>query len=69
MKPQLPLTPREEQVLVLIGLGNKNHQVAKELGNTVDVVNKQIASAKAKLNAKTKEQAVLKALQQHLISM
>jgi DNA-binding CsgD family transcriptional regulator len=69
MKPQLPLTPREEQVLVLIGLGNQNKQVAKELGNTVHVVNKQIASAKAKLNAKTKEQAVLKALQQHLISM
>jgi DNA-binding CsgD family transcriptional regulator len=56
-------------VLVLIGLGNKNQQVAKELGNNVDAVNKQIASAKAKLNARTKEQAVLKALQQRLISM
>lgn len=69
MTSQLPLTPREEQVLVLIGLGNQNQQIARELGNTVDVVNKQIASAKAKLSAKTKEQAVLKALQQRLISM
>jgi len=66
---EIVLTQREKDVLILIALGFINKNAAQELGASINTFNKHLASAKRKLQAKTKEQAVIQALKHQLISV
>jgi DNA-binding CsgD family transcriptional regulator len=56
------LAPRETQCLELLTSGLKNEVIAERMGITVHTVQLHLASAKKKLGAATREQALAKAL-------
>ncbi len=58
----LRLTPREKECLKWLSAGLRPQQIADRLGNAYRTVEKQIASARHKLNARSNEQAVAKVL-------
>lgn len=57
-----PLTPREQEVLCWLCSGKNIKVIADILGTSPSTVDKQIRSARKKLNARNNEQAVTKAL-------
>jgi DNA-binding CsgD family transcriptional regulator len=59
---EYPLAPREAQCLELLTSGLKNEVIAKRMGITIHTVQLHLASAKRKLGAATREQALAKAL-------
>jgi DNA-binding CsgD family transcriptional regulator len=65
--PGASLAPRETQCLELLTSGLKNEVIAQHMGITVHTVQLHLASAKKKLGAATREQALAKALTFRLI--
>lgn len=61
------LAPRETECLELLTSGLKNEVIAQRMGITVHTVQLHLASAKKKLGAATREQALAKALTFRLI--
>lgn len=66
---QSPLTRREKDVLCLLELGNLNARIAEKLGLAEITVRAHIISARKKLGAATREQAVAIAIRDRLISI
>ncbi len=62
------LTPREVEVLTWLTLGKTTKVIAGKLGSSASTVEKQVRSARKKLNARNNEQAVTKALMLGLIN-
>jgi DNA-binding CsgD family transcriptional regulator len=56
-----PLTPRELEVLSLLGAGHSNPQIARQLVVTIGTVKSHTHRVFAKLGVRTRTQAVLKA--------
>jgi DNA-binding CsgD family transcriptional regulator len=56
------LTPREKECLKWLAIGLRPQQICDKLNNAYRTTEKQIASARQKLNAHNNEQAVAKAL-------
>jgi len=54
-----PLTPRERQVLMLVGEGRTSAQIAASLGVAVCTVDRQAATAVARLGARNRRHAAL----------
>ncbi|SDH79953.1 helix-turn-helix domain-containing protein [Roseospirillum parvum] len=67
--PPPRLTPRERQCLSLLGQGLLNKAIAHELGIARVTVDVHIASARRRLGARTREQALVKALRLDLIEV
>lgn len=61
------LTQREQQCLTLLAKGLRVEAIASSLGTAQQTVEKQIASARIKLGAKTATQAVVIALSNNLL--
>ena len=68
VKGMYSLSAREQQVLTLLIIGKKTIEIADKIGSTVSTVEKQIRSARRKLNARNNEQAVARALAFNLIT-
>lgn len=67
--PPFPnLSPREKQCLVFLAKGLRVDAVAEAMGVTAKTVEKQIASARAKLGAATREQAIAIAIRNNLLT-
>lgn len=66
--PPLALTPRERQCLILLAKGLRVDAIAEAFGTYPKTVEKQIASARAKLGATTVPQAVAIAIRHNLLS-
>nr|WP_156608808.1 response regulator transcription factor [Auraticoccus cholistanensis] len=62
-----PLTPREQQVLALVGQGMTNAEIAAELVLGVETVRTHVASVLAKLGARDRTQAVVIAYRTGLV--
>lgn len=62
-----PLTTREKQCLSYLALGLRLQELADRIGISTKTAEKQIASAKKKLGANTREQAVAIAISNKLI--
>lgn len=62
------LSPREKQCLLHLARGLRVDAIAEALGTDPKTVEKQIASARAKLGAATPAQAVAIAVQNNLLS-
>lgn len=62
------LTPRERQCLTLLAKGLRVDAIADVFGTDPKTVEKQIASARAKLGAATREQAVAIAIRHNLLT-
>ena len=56
------LTPREREVISMIAMGSTGEEVARELYISPDTVRNHIRSARDKLGAKTRSQAIALAL-------
>ena len=65
--PPLALSPREKQCLLHLARGLRVDAVAEAMGTTPKTVEKQIASARAKLGAATREHAVAIAIRNNLL--
>ena len=63
------LTAREKQVLEFCAMGFNTSKIAQQLGNASSTVEKQLRSARKKLNASNTEQAISMALILELISL
>lgn len=63
------LSIREQEVLRLIAGGLQNKGVARELGISLRTVEAHLNSIFSKLGAATRTEAVIKALEQHLITL
>lgn len=61
------LSPRERQCLSLLARGLRYEAIAKTLGTDARTVEKQVASARKKLKAATREQAVAIAIRHGLL--
>jgi DNA-binding NarL/FixJ family response regulator len=62
-----PLTPREREVLVLIGRGMANKRIALELGIAEKTVKAHVSSVLAKLGVTDRTQAALYAVREGLV--
>ena len=62
-----PLSPRERQCLIHLAQGLRVNAMAEALGTDPKTVEKQIASARSKLGAATREQAVAIAISNNLL--
>ncbi|CAO3435940.1 helix-turn-helix transcriptional regulator [Azospirillum argentinense] len=69
VRDALPLAPRERECLLWLAVGLRPQQIAHRLGTHVKTVEKQIESARRKLNAATTIQAVSTALAYGLITL
>ncbi|MCX5258361.1 response regulator transcription factor [Streptomyces canus] len=65
---QIRLTPREQDVLHLMGEGMSNKQIARHFGISVHGVKRHVTNVLAKLNCPNRTQAVSIALKQGLLS-
>jgi two-component system, NarL family, response regulator LiaR len=63
-----PLTPREREVLVLIGRGMANKRIALELGIAEKTVKAHVSSVLAKLGVADRTQAALYAVREGLVT-
>ncbi|MDG1430408.1 MAG: helix-turn-helix transcriptional regulator [Paracoccaceae bacterium] len=66
---QVPLSSREQEVLSLLAHGFLNARIADKLGVAEVTVRAHVISARKKLGAATREQAVAIAIRDHLISI
>ncbi len=64
---KLPLSPREQSVLTLICCGLSNKHIARELGIAPETVKSHAKKILAKLQAKTRAEAVAQAARRNLI--
>jgi NarL family two-component system response regulator LiaR len=62
-----PLTPREREVLALIGRGMANKRIARELGIAEKTVKAHVSSVLAKLGVTDRTQAALYAVREGLV--
>jgi ATP/maltotriose-dependent transcriptional regulator MalT len=62
-----PLTARESEVLQLIAIGDSNQTIADKLVITVSAVKKHTSNILAKLNVKSRTQAIVRARQLGLL--
>lgn len=62
------LTPKEQKVLSLMAKGLSNKELATELCNAEGTVRNQVSQILAKLGVRDRTQAILKAIEQGLIS-
>lgn len=62
------LSKREKECLALLAKGLRYQRIAFQLGTSVRTVEKQISSARIKLNADTIPQAIAIAVQNSLVS-
>lgn len=62
-----PLSERERQCLVLLAQGRRVQDLADEMGTTAKTVEKQIASARKKLGAATREHAIVIAINNRIL--
>jgi NarL family two-component system response regulator LiaR len=62
-----PLTPREREVLALIGRGMANKRIARELGIAEKTVKAHVSSVLAKLGVADRTQAALYAVREGLV--
>jgi LuxR family transcriptional regulator, maltose regulon positive regulatory protein len=58
---QLPLTAREREILILVGEGKMQKQIAAQLGISLETVKKHIRNSYKKLGAHNKLEALRKA--------
>ncbi len=56
-----PLTPREFQVLQLMGTGSRNSDIAAELGLSIKAVEYHVTHILEKLDARSRSEAIIKA--------
>ncbi|ULH17117.1 response regulator transcription factor (plasmid) [Deinococcus sp. KNUC1210] len=75
-EPELPLpgesvalTPREQEVLALLGLGLSNKRIARNLGVSDHTVKFHVTALYSKLNVSSRTAAVTRALQLGLLSV
>ena len=61
------LSKREKECLVMLAGGLRYQQIAYQLGTSVRTVEKQISSARIKLNADTIPQAIAIAVKKSLV--
>jgi DNA-binding CsgD family transcriptional regulator len=66
-RDKLQLSPREAEVLRWLSEGFRNDRIAEKMGVTVATVRFHVTSAKRKLGARTREQAVAVAITKKLI--
>lgn len=57
-----PLTPREREVLALVARGYTSHRIARRLGVSLATVRTHVEHARAKLGARSRSQAVARAM-------
>ena len=62
-----PLTPREREVLVLLGLGLTNREIAGRLGISAHTAKFHVSSIFAKLGAESRAEAVSQGIRDGLI--
>lgn len=62
-----PLSERERQCLILLAQGRRVQDLADEMGTTAKTVEKQIASARKKLGAATREHAIVIAINNRIL--
>ncbi len=67
--PKAVLTPRERELLYYLAIGLKNDRIAERCGLAEVTVRKHLLSARRKLGASTREQALAIALQNGLINL
>ena len=67
--PAEPLSPRQKEILDMIGRGMSNHEIAKILGISVTVVKEHITSLYTKLGAANRTEAVTIALRKQLLKL
>jgi two-component system NarL family response regulator len=65
--PEIPLTPREEEVLRLIARALTNQEIAQELVISVDTVKSHVRAVLGKLQAGSKREAMVWAREQGLL--
>ncbi|MCT4535865.1 LuxR family transcriptional regulator [Halodesulfovibrio sp.] len=65
----VPLTPRQQECLTWLACGLTSHQIADKIGISYHTVKMHIDSAKERLGATTRTQAVAKALAAGLINI
>ena len=65
--PQMPLTPREIEVLRLIARGQTNRQIAKTLSLSIRTVDTHRANLMNKLYANSREDLIKYAIEHHLL--
>jgi LuxR family transcriptional regulator len=63
----IPLTLREKEMLNYLANGDTALEIARKVGKSPHTVNKQIGSAKSRLNARTTAEAVSKAIRWKII--
>ncbi|GGR08042.1 helix-turn-helix transcriptional regulator [Deinococcus ruber] len=74
-EPELPpgdsvsLTPREQEVLALLGLGLSNKRIARDLGVSDHTVKFHVTALYSKLNVSSRTAAVTRAIQLGLLSV
>ena len=57
------LSPRELEVITLLAVGLRKNEIAKKLGNKPSTVEKQIVSARKRLDCRSSCQAISKLIQ------
>jgi DNA-binding NarL/FixJ family response regulator len=67
--PLDPLTSREQEVLGLMAMGLSNKQIAKRLGISAHTAKFHIGAILAKLDARSRTEAVVRAVQQGLVML
>lgn len=67
--PVESLSPRQKEILNMIGRGMSNHEIAKILGISVTVVKEHITSLYTKLGAANRTEAVTIALRKQLLKL
>jgi DNA-binding NarL/FixJ family response regulator len=67
--PEEPMTPRERQVLELLGDGMSNRAIAEHLGISEHTVKFHLAAVYGKLGATTRAEAVRRALRRGMLSL
>lgn len=63
-----PLTPREHEVLILLGEGLSNRRIARRLGVSEHTAKFHVAEVLARLGARNRTDAVVRAARQGLLS-
>ena len=69
MTPPPPLTPREAEILTLVGQGMSNKAVARQLGISVHTVKFHLEALFGKLDATSRAEAVAKGLRGGVIEL
>jgi DNA-binding NarL/FixJ family response regulator len=67
--PEEPITPRERQVLELVGEGLSNRAIAERLGISDHTVKFHLAAVYGKLGAATRAEAVRRALRRGMLTL